>query len=124
LFAIAREPKFWQVVNSEQHSGTIPSSPSPGTDPSKLLARGEAARASGDLDRAEQAFQQVLAVDPKSAAAYANLGVIDMRRKRWTSPLTSLHHAEKLAPAITGVRLNIGLAYYRQNEYWRAIPGI
>ena len=87
-----------------------------------MFQRGEAALASGDLEKAEQAFKQVLAVDPRSAAAYANLGVIDMRRKRWVSALTSLHHAEKLAPEMTGVRLNIGLAYYRQNEYWRAIP--
>ena len=87
-----------------------------------MFQRGEAALASGDLEKAEQAFNEVLAVDPRSAAAYANLGVIDMRRKRWASALTSLHRAEKLAPEMTGVRLNIGLAYYRQNEYWRAIP--
>jgi tetratricopeptide (TPR) repeat protein len=91
-------------------------------DPAKLFARGEAALANGDLEKAEHAFKKVLAIDPNSAAAYANLGVIDMRRKRWAAALTSLHRAEKLAPQMTGVRLNIGLAYYRKNEYWHAIP--
>ena len=116
------QPAF-QSGQPEQRSGTTRSTASQRTeDPAKLFASGEAALKSGDLDKAEQAFKQVLVVDPKSAAAYANLGVIDMRRKHWSSALTNLRHAEKLAPEMTGVRLNIGLAYYRQNEYWRAIP--
>jgi tetratricopeptide (TPR) repeat protein len=119
----ARTEPSAQCGVAKQSSETAHSSASQASeDPAKVFQRGEAALASGDLEKAEQAFKEVLAVDPRSAAAYANLGVIDMRRKRWASALTSLHRAEKLAPEMTGVRLNIGLAYYRQNEYWRAIP--
>jgi len=32
-----------------------------------------------------------------------------------------LHKAEKLAPAIAGIRLNIGLVYFRQNDFRSAI---
>jgi tetratricopeptide (TPR) repeat protein len=91
-------------------------------DPRVLFERGESALAKGALDDAEKDFRQVLTLDPKSAAAYANLGVIAMRRKQWTTALTNLHKAETLSPTMTGVRLNIGLAYYRQNDFWHATP--
>jgi tetratricopeptide (TPR) repeat protein len=64
----------------------------------------------------------VLAVNPQVAGAYANLGVIDMRRKQWPRALEMLRKAEHLAPQIAGIRLNIGLVYYRQNDFRNAIP--
>ncbi len=91
-------------------------------DPAKAFAAGEAALHAGNLDEAERDFRQVLAADPGAAGAYANLGVIHMRRKQWTQALTALHKGEKLAPGMTGIRLNIGLAYFRQNDFVRAIP--
>jgi len=91
-------------------------------DPQKLFEGGEAALHAGKLEEAERAFRQVLAVNPGVAGAYANLGVIDMRRKQWPQALEMLHKAEKLAPGMAGIRLNIGLAYYRQNDFVLAIP--
>ena len=90
-------------------------------DPQKLFEAGEAALHAGKLDDAERAFRQVLAINPGVAGAYANLGVIHMRRKQWPQALEMLHKAEKLAPDIAGIRLNIGLAYFRQNDFARAI---
>jgi tetratricopeptide (TPR) repeat protein len=90
-------------------------------DPQKLFEAGEGALHAGKLDEAERAFRQVLAIEPGVAGAYANLGVIYMRRKQWTQALEMLHKAEKLAPEIAGIRLNIGLAYYRQKNYPEAI---
>jgi tetratricopeptide (TPR) repeat protein len=91
-------------------------------DPKKLFEAGEAALHAGKLDEAERDFRQVLAINPDVAGAYANLGVIHMRRKQWPQALEMLHKAEKLAPDIAGIRLNIGLAYFRQSDYLRAIP--
>ena len=91
-------------------------------DPQQLFTAGEAALHAGKLDEAERKFRQVLAIDPGVAAAYANLGVIHMRRKQWPQALDMLHKAENLAPGIAGIRLNIGLAYFRQNDFLRAIP--
>ena len=93
----------------------------PAADPAKSFAAGEAALKSGKLDVAERNFRQVLAVDPKAAGAYANLGVIHMRRKQWPEALAMLHKAEKLAPQLAGIRLNIGLVYFRQNDFLSAI---
>jgi len=90
-------------------------------NPLKTFEAGEAALREGKLDEAERAFRQVLAVDPGVAGAYANLGVIHMRRKQWPQALGMLHKAERLAPNIAGIRLNIGLVYFRQNDFRSAI---
>jgi tetratricopeptide (TPR) repeat protein len=91
-------------------------------DPERFFHAGEAALKSGKLDEAERAFQEVVALDPGVAGAYANLGVIHMRRKQWTLALADLRKADKLAPQLPGIRLNIGLVYYRQNDFEHAIP--
>ena len=91
-------------------------------DPAEIFRAGQEALNHGQLDAAERDFRAVLAADPQSGAAYANLGVVYMRRKQWTKALEMLHHAERLLPQVPGIRLNIGLAYYRQNEFLKAIP--
>ena len=70
---------------------------------------------------AERSFRGVLALDPQAAGAYANLGVISMRRKQWPQALEMLHKAEHLMPQVPGIRLNVGLVYYRQNQFRAAI---
>jgi len=88
----------------------------------KLFSEGEAALRDGDLDRAERAFKAFINADPQYAPAYANLGVVYMRRKQWDDALKVLDKAAKLAPKLTGIRLNIGLAYYRKGDFRHAIP--
>jgi tetratricopeptide (TPR) repeat protein len=90
-------------------------------DPQKIFEAGEAALHTGKLDEAEHEFRQVLAINPRVAGAYANLGVIHMRRKQWLQALEMLHMAEKLAPDVAGIRLNVGLVYYRQKNFLAAI---
>ena len=97
-------------------------SASAGQDPEKIFAEGEASLGKGDLDAAERSFKRVLAIDPRAGTAYANLGVIEMRRKHWEQALDNLQKAENLAPEIPGIRLNIGLIHYRQGDYRHAIP--
>src|SRR5271163_4168051 len=95
--------------------------PSSTIDPQTLFAQGQAALQSGDLAAAETAFRRVLSVDPQSGAAYANLGVIAMRRKEWDHALALLQKAEKLEPKMAGIRLNIGLVKYRRGDYAGAV---
>ena len=111
------------VLNDSVLAQTAPKLPArkaPNTQ--KEFQEGELALRSGDLDRAERHFRQVLALDPKSAGAYADLGVIYMRRKQWDQAISFLKKAERLAPKIAGIRLNLGLAYYRQSMYATATP--
>src|SRR5260370_4269394 len=68
----------------------------PPSNPATWFAKGQAALQSGDLDAAEAAFRKVVALDPRSGAAYSNLGVIAMRRKNWDQAIALLRKAEKL----------------------------
>jgi Flp pilus assembly protein TadD len=98
-----------------------PSVASAHVDPQVWFAKGEAALNRGDLDGAEAAFRHVIAADPMAGAAYSNLGVIAMRHKNWDRALTLLQKAEKLEPAMPGIRLNIGLVKYRRGDYPGAV---
>src|SRR6266699_4605357 len=75
---------------SERHSRPSPAGAKQRMDPRSWFARGQTALQSGDLDAAEAAFRQVLAADPRAGSAYANLGVIAMRRKEWDHAITLL----------------------------------
>jgi tetratricopeptide (TPR) repeat protein len=86
-----------------------------------IFAEGEAALRSGDLPLAEKKFRSVLALDPQSGSAYANLGVIAMRRKQWDHALALLQKAHKLEPQLSGIELNIGLVQFRRANYATAI---
>ena len=114
-------PSVLQKASLAQTAGTE-ASPRKPPSAEREFQDGELALRSGDLDRAERHFRQVLALDPKSAGANANLGVIFMRRKQWDKAVSSLKKAERLAPKISGIRLNLGLAYYRQTMYAAAVP--
>jgi tetratricopeptide (TPR) repeat protein len=111
---LAAHPSCAAILNS------LTVSPQQSSIP-ELFGSGEAALRAGNLDQAEISFKQVLAQDPSSAGAYANLGVIAMRRQNWPAALDLLHKAERLAPNVAGIRLNIGLVHYRQSEFLSAI---
>jgi tetratricopeptide (TPR) repeat protein len=87
----------------------------------EVFRQGAEALHAGDLDRAEKYFRQVLTAEPESAPALSNLGVVAMRRQHWGEAVRLLTQASKAAPKVAGIRLNIGLAYYRENRYDLAI---
>jgi tetratricopeptide (TPR) repeat protein len=110
------------VLFSAGPSGTLAQSPASRTvpaqtsssDPAAIFREGQLALEKKQHQRAEEAFRTVINLDPRSFPAYANLGVVYIREKKWDLALTMLHKAEKLNPAVAGIRLNIGLAEYRQ----------
>ena len=106
---------------TEQQSSPSPAAANQRMDPQTWFAKGQAALQAGELDAAEAAFRRVLAADPRAGSAYANLGVIAMRRKDWEHAIRLLHRAEKLEPKMSGIRLNIGLVEYRRGNYAAAI---
>ena len=112
---------FLQTPASSPQSATATRSHT-ATDLAQLFEAGQDALNRNRLDEAEHDFQQVLAANPQLGGAYANLGVVYMRRKQWPKALETLRKAEQLMPEVAGIRLNIGLAYYRQNEFLKAIP--
>jgi tetratricopeptide (TPR) repeat protein len=96
-----------------------------GTQPSGVrekFAQAQQALVAKDFAAAERAFRDVIKLDPRSAAAYSNLGVVYLRTNRISSAIQSLKAAQKLAPDEIGIDLNLGLAYYRQRDFEHAIP--
>jgi Tfp pilus assembly protein PilF len=90
-FAAAGNPRANAQADGSvkaNHAATAPSSPT--ANLAQLFQRGQDALNRGQLDEAEHAFRQVLAADPNSGGAYANLGVVYMRRKQWTKALEIL----------------------------------
>jgi tetratricopeptide (TPR) repeat protein len=106
---------------SPRNTSPVASSPSV-CDPAQVFKAGQEALRQGRLDEAEHDFRKVLVLNPEVGGAYANLGVVYMRRKQWTQALEQLRTAGHLMPNEPGIRLNIGLAYYRQNDFLKAIP--
>src|SRR5258708_26581152 len=113
----------WPVLASaeaeraaEQRSSPGPAAADRRTDAQAWFAKGQTALQAGDLEAAEAAFRRVLVADPGAGSAYANLGVIAMRRKDWEHAIELLHRAEKLEPKMAGIRLNIGLVEYRRGD--------
>ncbi len=76
----------------------------------------------GRYAAAEAGFRKVLRLDPRSAAAYANLGVVYLRMERFPAAVKALDQAVQLAPQVAGIQLNLGLAYIRQSQFQQAIP--
>jgi len=76
----------------------------------------------GDYAKAEQGFRALIKIDPRSAAAYSNLGVVYLRTNRLDSAIKSFEAAHKLAPQSVGISLNLGLAYFRKKDFQQAIP--
>jgi len=113
--------KVWGQQAVDPHGATPAVTAASLAEAKESFARGQRALAAGDLDTAEKEFRKVLAIDPRSGAAYANLGVVSMRRKNWQQALVRLEKAEKLEPTMTGVRLNIGILKYRAGDYAGAI---
>jgi tetratricopeptide (TPR) repeat protein len=124
LFFVAGVVICWAQGNGAQADGQAGSrqSAEASADPAEVFHRGQDALSRGDLQEAERDFRRVTELDPRSGAAYANLGVVYMRRKQWSEALGMLEKARQLLPEIAGIRLNIGLAYYRRNEFLKAIP--
>ena len=75
----------------------------------------------GFYSHAEEGFRKVLLLDPRSAAGYANLGVVYMRTDRFQDAAEAFRQAARLAPEVAGIHLNLGLAYLRLNQYKEAI---
>ena len=75
-----------------------------------IFERAQQALLKKDYARAEGGFQEVLRLDPRSAAC-TNLGVVYMRTEKYDSAIRVFMEAKKLNPLIPGIDLNLGLAY-------------
>src|SRR5437016_12964260 len=94
---------------AEQQSTSSPAVANQRMDAQAWFAKGQTALQAGELDTAEAAFRRVLEADPRAGCAYANLGVIAIRRKDWNHEIGLLQKAEKLETKMTVLRPKIGI---------------
>ncbi len=80
------------------------------------LHRAAAYLASRDLDSAAKEFQIVLTLDPNSADAYANLGVIAFARHDYPISLRYLQRALTLDPSLTQTEALLGICEHRLGQ--------
>lgn len=86
-------------------------------DPKAIAEHGQRALAEGQYAAAERDFDQLLALGVRSASVYSNLGVVYLRTGRPDKAIRVLLKAKPLAPGVPGIRLNLGLAYFRKREF-------
>lgn len=72
------------------------------------------------MQTAARAYEQVLQLQPHLVAAEANLGTVLAGLGRYQDAIAHDRAALALAPGNTGLLLNLGLAYYKKNDFTHA----
>ena len=75
----------------------------------------------GNLDGAEQAFKQALAIEPDSSRAHLRLGSLYLKKGQQQLALRHLQQAEKLSPEDVSILNNLGTLYDQLGNYQQAI---
>ncbi len=75
----------------------------------------------GHNPEAEQIWKSILEANPRNAEAFAHLGLIESRQEHFAEAVADYREALKLDPAIPGLEMNLGLAYFKANQFPDAI---
>jgi Tfp pilus assembly protein PilF len=92
-----------------------------GSNPDALNAYGIARADQGKYDEAVGAFQRALQLDPNSAPALQNLGIVALRRDDVAGAQANLERALALNPRLPLALNTMGVVYARQNDFARAV---
>lgn len=82
----------------------------------ELYRQGLGAAHNEDYDRAETAYRRLIELEPNSAEAFNNLGVIYVRRGAMGKGIEALRAALRIAPDYAEATLNLAVALERQGE--------
>ena len=92
------------------------------SNPERFFQEGEAALRDGKLTQAEVAFRRVVAVDPRSAGAFSNLGVIAMRQRSWARAIENLEMSRPCRSILGEQALDTKPAIFQKTEHLMARP--
>lgn len=96
-----------------------------GVDPA-LQSQEDQRRAAFSLEQqgrnaeAEQAWLSISKLQPSNPEAYAHIGLLEARSEHYPEAIRYYRKAYALAPAMTGLRLNLGLALFKNGNYKQA----
>jgi len=85
--------------------------------PEQLFQDAAQAQQRGDYELAVRKFQELIRVDPNIVAAHANLGVVLVSLGRFDEAITQYHIALAEAPGSPALQLDLGLAYYKRDDF-------
>ena len=74
----------------------------------------------GSYAEAERLYRLALAVEPDSVPALTNLGVVLSRQGKYPAAIAAYQRVLRLDPTLTGVKLNLALAYYHSADWEKA----
>jgi Putative Zn-dependent protease, contains TPR repeats len=69
------------------------------------------------MDRAEDAYRHAIALNPRLAAAWSNLGILLDARGRRKEAVAALQQAIALDPTNVGIKVNLALQYHASGLY-------
>jgi tetratricopeptide (TPR) repeat protein len=75
----------------------------------------------GNIAEAEAAWRVVVKASPANAEAFAHLGYLESRQEHYKDAVISYRRALALNPALPGLRLNLGLALFKDGSMKAAI---
>ena len=75
----------------------------------------------GKMIEAEAAWQEISKQYPSNPEPYAHLGLLEAHQEHYPEAIRYYRKALGLAPAMTGLRLNLGLALFKEGDYGQAI---
>jgi len=75
----------------------------------------------GQNAEAEQAWQSIARRNPRSAEAFAHLGLIEARQEHYDDAIASYRKALALNPELPGLQMNLGLALFKAKDFKGAI---
>src|SRR5262249_17969610 len=113
------EMRAWAQIVTALVASCVIAGPQP-DDPKQVFERGQHALAVGKYAEAERDFDHLLGAGVRSAPVYTNLGVVYLRIGKFDKAIQVLKEAKKLAPEMTGIDPNLGLAYYKKREFAQA----
>ncbi|MEO8663452.1 MAG: tetratricopeptide repeat protein [Bryobacteraceae bacterium] len=87
----------------------------------RLYREAQGAEASGDYRTATQRYEQIVALRPDMAEAYANLGNLYYVQQQWEQAAAALKKAVRLKPSLAAPHVLLGVLAYNGRELERAI---
>jgi tetratricopeptide (TPR) repeat protein len=75
----------------------------------------------GRTSEAQAAWLAIAKGQPSNPEPYAHLGLLEARQEHYPEAIRYYRKAFALAPAMQGLRLNLGLALFKSGEYQQAI---
>jgi len=87
-----------------------------------LASQGQAALTDQQFDRAEEIYQQIIKLDPRSAQAHSNLGFARYMSAKYPAAIGEFQKALELDPHLDHTRVLLALSYFDSGDIARATP--